>query len=99
LKIFDTATAEGANDGRYDKLTEAYYAGFEKLVRGSKYAALASFYADRDRRLAENVATEIRAHPGARFAIVTGLDHRGAMIRYLKASLGDGVRFSPVLDH
>jgi len=96
MAILPSATPASLNDGRYDKLSDEYYALFDKLMKGSKYQMLADFYRERDRHIDMNIAAAIKAHPGARFVILTGGDHRSALVRYLKATLGDDVRLVAV---
>lgn len=94
--IVAAGTAVQVNDGRYDRLNDAYYARLRRVVAGSPYAALSRFYAERDRRLAANIAAQVRAHPGSRMIILTGADHRSALLRELRRSLGGAVRLVPV---
>ena len=95
-KILASATPASLNDGRYDRLSDDYYARFRAVTAGSKFAPLADFYTDRDRHIAMAIAAAIRAHPGARIVVLTGADHRGAVVRYLSQDLGDTVRIAPV---
>jgi hypothetical protein len=94
LDVLANATPASLNDGRYDRLNDSYYGVFHELVSGSKYQPLSGFYADRDRHIAMNIAAAIKAHPGARFAILTGADHRSALLREL--ALNHGVALIPV---
>lgn len=96
LRILETATPATFNDGRYDRLNDAYYTTFADLVRGSRYEALSNFYAERDRYLAQNIVAAINRHRGACFVVVTGADHRGPLLRALKAQLGNAVRIVPL---
>jgi hypothetical protein len=96
LGILDAATPASLNDGRYDQLNDEFYLQFGKLVSGSRYEMLADFYAERDRHLASNIVAAIKAHPGARFAILTGADHRSAILRTLRASLDRTINIVPV---
>lgn len=96
--IARTASAAELNDGRYDRLSARYYARLRQRLTGSRYASLSRFYAERDRRLAENIAAQVRKHPGDRFVILTGADHRGALMRRLPKLLGSAVRLESVTD-
>lgn len=96
MDILKNATAASLNDGRYDRLSDDYYRQFRKLVNGSKYQMLADFYEDRDKHIDSAIAAAIKAHPGARFAILTGADHRGPLIKYLKTTFGSDVILVPV---
>lgn len=97
LEMVRTAAPESFNDGRYDALNETFYSLTATLVLGSKYQPIADFYADRDRNIDENIAAFIKAHPGKRVVIVTGADHRGALLRYLQTAFGPQVKLLPVL--
>ena len=96
MKVLANATAASLNDGRYDEINDRYYAAFRDMVRGTKYQGLTDFYAERDRRIDDNIIAFIRAHPGARIVILTGADHRGPLLRSLKATFGDTIRLLPV---
>ena len=94
--ILADATPAGMNDGRYDRLNDSYYARMHEQLRGTKYEAIPQFYAQRDQHIAANVSAAIRQHPGARFVILTGADHRSAMLRYLQQGFGDAIRIMPL---
>jgi hypothetical protein len=94
--ILASATAQSLNDGRYDALSDAYYVRMAEQLSGTPYRALPAFYASRDRHLAENIAEMIRKHPGSRIVIVTGADHRGPILRYLREQLGDAIEVMPI---
>ena len=66
------------SDGRYDRVTKDYYATFRALTEGTRFAALAAFYHQRDERIIANVLATAKQHPGKRIVIVTGADHHGA---------------------
>lgn len=89
--VLASATAQSLNDGRYDALSDAYYVRMAQLLSGTPYEALPDFYASRDQHLAKNIADMIQSHPGSRVVIVTGADHRGAIVRYLRKQLGDKI--------
>lgn len=94
--ILEGASAASLNDGRYDAATEEYYGAFGDMVAGSRYARLAFFYAERDRRIAEAVASFISAHPGKRVVVVLGADHRGAVADHLAERFGSTIHLVPV---
>lgn len=91
IKILNTASPASLNDGRYDALNDEYYGLFATLVNGSKYQLVSDFYRERDRRIDMNIGAMIKAHLGARFVILTGADHRSALVRYLKATFSGNV--------
>ena len=95
-QILAGATTAALNDGRYDRLNDAYYARMAVLYAGTKYEVLPRFYAERDFQLALNVAAAIKAHPGSNIVILTGADHRGEMVRHLRLWFADSVRLLPV---
>jgi hypothetical protein len=95
-QILTNATAATLNDGRYDRLNDAYYARQAVLYAGTKYDLLPRFYAERDFQLALNVAATIKAHPGSNIVVLTGADHRGELVRHLKLWFGDSVQLLPV---
>ena len=94
--ILQGASAASLNDGRYDDATSDYYRAFAEMVSGSRYAALASFYAERDHRIADAVASFISAHPGKRVVVVLGADHRAAVVDHLTERFGSAIRLVPV---
>lgn len=96
MAILKDATPASLNDGRYDRLNDSYYAAFRKLVHGSKYQALAEFYAARDRHIGLNIVTTVRSHPGARIVLLTGADHRSVVLRYLRDAFGPELVILPV---
>jgi hypothetical protein len=78
-----TASPEALANGAYDGITREYYRTAAALARGTPYAAVPTWYAERDRHLADNITAEIRLHPGCRMAIVTGADHHGPIMSAL----------------
>lgn len=86
--LIASATPAALNDGRYDALTRAYYAGFDNAVAGGPYQRLAHFYRARDARIAANAVRLVARNPGARIAIVVGADHRAAVIDTLRRRFG-----------
>ena len=75
-----TASPEALANGPYDEITADYYKTVAALTRDTPYALLPTWYASRDRHLADNVTAQIRLHPGCRIAIVTGADHHGPVM-------------------
>ncbi len=55
-----------------------------------------SFYLDRDHHMALNIAGMIKEHPGARIIVLTGTDHRSAIVRYLQDLFGDSIHLVAV---
>jgi hypothetical protein len=96
MAFIETATAASLNDGRYDGLNAAYYALNAKLLAGTKYQPIADFYAARDAHIDANIAAFITAHPGKRIVILTGGDHHGPLVAYLKEKLGPAVKLIAV---
>jgi hypothetical protein len=89
------ASAAALADGRYDRITAAYYSTMAELLRGTPYATLPAWYAERDRQIAASIVRAVVANPGRRIAVVTGCDHHGPVVAALSA-LGDGVVVVPV---
>ncbi len=96
--ILTSASAQSLNDGRYDALSDAYYVRMAQVLSGTPYETLPEFYASRDQHLANNIAAMIHSHPGSRIVIVTGADHRGAILRALHTQFGDGLEVISVTD-
>lgn len=94
VDILRAATAESLHDGRYDAVTREKYARLRERLAGTQYEALAEFYAERDRRIAEAVLDTALAHPGQTVVVVTGADHRAALIDRLSAE--PRIRLLPV---
>jgi hypothetical protein len=95
--LLAAATAATLNDGRYDRLNNAYYAAFKASVARSPYAPIADFYAARDRHIDANIVAAIRANPGKRVVVVTGADHRSFVVAALKKAFGRSLRLAPVV--
>lgn len=101
-RILESATAASLNDGRYDLATSAYYRALAELLEATQYARLTDFYAERDRRIAENAIAAVsflqRARPdvGGRILFAVGADHRGPLVEALRRRFGDDVRLVPV---
>ena len=76
----NTASPENLATGPYDAITAAYYRTAAALTQNTPYAPVTTWYAERDRHLADNVVAQIRLHPGCRIAIVTGADHHGPIL-------------------
>jgi hypothetical protein len=83
-EIARTASPGALANGPYDEVTAEYYRLAFKLTRDTPYALVPEWYAERDRHLADNVADDIRRHPGCRIAIVTGADHHGPIMATIK---------------
>jgi hypothetical protein len=95
-ELIRSATAASLNDGRYDAVTRAYYRAFARSVAGTPYRRLADFYRQRDERIADNLTSVIRSHPGQRVAIVLGADHRAYVVDELRRRFGSRIAFVPV---
>lgn len=99
--IVATATAASLNDGRYDLATSAYYSALADLLKGSRFARLTEFYAQRDRQISQNALAalihfrEMRPE-GGRVLFAVGADHRGPLVEMLRRRLGDDIRLVPV---
>ncbi len=76
----NTASPEAVANGPYDAITADDYRTAAALTRNTPYALVTTWYAERDRHLADNVIAQIRLHPGCRIAIVTGADHHGPIV-------------------
>jgi len=79
----------GLNDGRYDALTVQYYDLLRQYYAGTRFADLSTFYTARDAHIAANIVTFVKTHPGERIAIVTGADHHGPVVRYIRDKMPD----------
>jgi len=90
-----SATPGALAGGAYDAITAEYYRTVALLTRGTPYALLPQWYAERDRHLDASVVDEIRLHPGCRIVVVTGADHHGPMVARIGA-LGGGAVVVPV---
>ncbi|MCT2558074.1 hypothetical protein N0B51_03670 [Tsuneonella sp. YG55] len=101
MEILGAATSSSLNDGRYDEATREYYAALSKALKGTQFAPLSAFYAERDRRIAANAAAIVascieEARVACRVALVVGADHRAAVIDSLAERFAGKIRFSPV---
>jgi hypothetical protein len=96
MEIVRSATAAELNDGRYDAVTRAYYRSLASSLAGTRYAPLAEFYGERDRKIAESVTRIVADHPGRRIAIVLGADHRAPVIDALRRRFGRTIELVPV---
>jgi hypothetical protein len=85
-----SATAGALAAGAYDTITAEYYRTVALLTRGTPYALLPQWYAERDHHLDDSVVAQIRLHAGCRIVVVTGADHHGPMVARISA-LGGGV--------
>lgn len=94
MEILSEATPESLHDGRYDAVTREKYARLRERLAGTVYAPLAEFYAERDRRISEAVLETVLTRPGETIVVVTGADHRAAVIDRLAAE--PRVRLLPV---
>ena len=94
-RIAGTATAASLSDGRYDRVTAAYYKIAAELTRGTRCERVTDWYAERDRRITANIVKEVLRNPGRRIAVVTGCDHHGPVIAAL-SGLGSKVVLVPV---
>jgi hypothetical protein len=90
--ILAHATGKTLNDGRYDRLSQKYYALLEQQFANSPYAALSRFYSERDQHLCLNIVKMIRANPGKRIVVATGADHRFALVMCVPKALSRSVR-------
>jgi hypothetical protein len=96
MAMIGSASAAELNDGRYDALSRSYYALLARSLAGTPYSALSDFYAERDRRIAGNVASIVAENPGRRIAVVVGADHRGPVVRELETRFAGQVEMVPV---
>jgi hypothetical protein len=87
--LLSISNPRGLNDGRYDAVTVDYYDTLRRYYDGTRFADLCTFYTARDAHIAANIATFIKTHPGDRIAIVTGADHHGPVVRYIKDKMPD----------
>lgn len=84
-RILASATVTSLVDGRYDRVTAAYYRTLTELLAGTRFAALPAYYRRRDHAIAANIVTFAADHPGRRIAVVTGGDHHGPIMTALRA--------------
>ncbi len=96
MAMVGSASAAELNDGRYDALARAYYNVLARSLAGTPYSALSAFYAERDRRIADNVVRIVAENPGRRIAVIVGADHRGPVVRALELRIPDQVELVPV---
>ncbi len=94
--LHSSATPAGMNDGRYDLLNDAYYARMAFDYAGTPYELLPRFYAERDFQIAINISAAIKAHPGANIVVLTGADHRSALLKHLQSWFGRKIVLQPV---
>ncbi len=92
--LLANTTPRGLNDGRYDVLCVDYYDTLRQYVAGTRFEAMSRFYTARDAHLAAAVAAFVKGHPGQRIAVVTGADHHGPVVRYLKDQMKGAVRLA-----
>jgi len=95
-EILANATPGALNSRLYDDLNDAYYARLAFLLAGTDYEALSEFYARRDYHLALNIAAFVKRHEGSRIVVVTGADHRSALMRLLKSWFGEALQWAPI---
>ncbi len=101
LAILESATAATLNDGGYDRASADYYAAFARMVDGTAYQRLSDFYAERDRRIADNAGRLVaemlsRDRQPGRAVFVVGADHRGPLAAALKRRFGNAIELVPV---
>ncbi len=89
-------TAGELNDGRYDLASRIYYQLLRNLLRDTRFAELSSFYDERDTRIAENVASIVKASPGKRLAFLLGGDHRDRAVRQLRKDCAEMIELVDV---
>lgn len=58
------------------------------LLQGSEYFALADFYQQRDRHIAENIIEIIKNNNGKKKIFLLGADHRDFTLKKVKSELG-----------
>lgn len=86
------------NDGVYDSLNTIYYEQLSAIFENTPYAALAEFYAERDRQIANNMIEIIGKHPGKRLLFITGGDHRSCAISAIHEAFGSDVILNEVFE-
>lgn len=89
--IIQTGTASECNDGRYDTLTEKYYALFEELYAGKKYGPIIELYRNRDINIGRNIINIIKANQGKKTVFLMGMDHRVFALKNIKAQFGNEI--------
>lgn len=86
-----TATLRELNDGRYDLINRIYYAQLKMLLHNTEYKILPDFYAERDRKIAENIEKIIRDNRGKKMIFLMGADHRDYVLRKVSEEFGDSI--------
>ena len=82
-------------NGMYDAINEVYYQQIELLCKNSPYEMVSKFYETRDLRLAENTSEIIEQNLGKKIIVLTGADHRIAMVKYLNSRFGQKIQIKP----
>lgn len=94
--LLETASARQLNDGRYDDLCVVYDNTLKAYYDGTRFADITAFNTGRKARIAANIAGFARAHPGERIAVITGPDHRAAVMNFFAGHPVDHVVMKPV---
>lgn len=79
-------------DGTYDLINEIYYKQIEILTQNTPYQKVAEFYTLRDLRIAQNTEKIILQNPNKKIMVLTGADHRVALVKYLNQNLNDKIK-------
>ncbi len=90
-KLILNASLFELNDGRYDLINFIYYEQLRTLLQGTEYLALADFYQQRDKHIAQNIIEIIKNNKGKRMIFLLGADHRDFTIKKVKGELGDHI--------
>ncbi|ESQ89364.1 hypothetical protein ABAC460_12705 [Asticcacaulis sp. AC460] len=94
--VLETASARQVNDGRYDALCVAYDNTLKAYYDGTRFAGITAFNTGRKARIAANIAQFAKAHSGERIAVITGPDHRSAVMNFFAGNPVDHVVMKPV---
>lgn len=91
LRILKTSSLKAILQSNDYILIKEYYDCLDQQLRNSDYEELTRFYAERNRRIQQNVLGLAQRHPGKTIVVITGDDHYPYLREYLlrqRLSLG-----------